>query len=228
MPRKNATSADVVTFGGIRFRRYPNAANWADRSYYTPGPADKARGVGRLHEEIWKSAHGPVPDGCEIHHADFDPLNNDPSNLACLTVAEHKDAHRERGRERASAPAFLEHLDRIRPLAAGWHGSPEGLAWHREHAAAFRFGHAGPHGATCEQCGKSYETTAQHGGERFCSNACKSAWRRASGADDEERRCANCGKAFTVNRYSKTRCCGRKCAQRLRAAGARAGVEPDR
>ena len=85
---------------GIRFRRYPDSPKLAERSYYVPGMGDRKRGIGRLHEEIWKVADGPVPDGCEIHHADFDPLNNDVSNLACLTVAEHKAAHCERGRER--------------------------------------------------------------------------------------------------------------------------------
>jgi hypothetical protein len=220
-------NSESIRFNGVIFRRYPNSSNWADRQYYTPGIADRQRGIGRLHEEIWKRAHGPIPDGCEIHHADYNPDNNDLRNLVCLTVAEHKEAHRERGRERTRTPEFQAHLNRIRPLAAGWHRSEEGRAWHREHATKHQFGRGKQRAEVCEQCGASYETTKASAGDRFCSNKCKSAWRRASGVDNEQRVCAYCGGEFTVNRYNPKRCCGRTCAQRLRAAEARAGVQPD-
>jgi len=171
--------------------------------------------------------HGPIPEGCEVHHLDFDPLNNDPGNLACVTIAEHKEVHREQARVRSQSPEARAHLERIRPLAAAWHSSPEGLDWHRWHAEVERFGHGPVRTSTCEQCGADFETTNQHGRERFCSNRCKTAWRYASGVDDEQRTCPQCGTEFTTNRYSRKECCGRTCAQRLRSARACAGVQPD-
>lgn len=221
------SNSESIRFNGIIFRRYPDSPNWADSQYYTPGIADRQRGVGRLHEEVWKQAYGPIPEGREIHHADYNPDNNELDNLACLTIAEHKEAHRDRGRVRARTPEYQAHLERIRPLTAEWHRSEGGRAWHREHAAKQRFGHVEPYAGTCEQCGVSYETRRPSGGGRFCSNKCKTAWRYASGIDNEQRACAHCGAEFTINRYSPQRCCGRTCSQRLRAAEARARVQPD-
>lgn len=218
---------DKVRFNGILFRRYPDSTWLAQRNYYTPGIADRQRGIQHLHVEVWKSTHGrAVPEGHEIHHADFNPLNNDPSNLVCLTRAEHKEAHREQGRLRGHAPERLAMLDRVRPLAAAWHSSPEGVAWHREHAAKSGFGKVEPRPAVCEQCGADY-LNQRAGESRFCSNNCKSAWRRASGVDDVERECAGCRVIFIVNRYVKKTHCTRICASDHRHARARAGLQPD-
>lgn len=32
-------------------------------------------------------------DGCEVHHKDFNKLNDTPENLICLTAKEHKKIH---------------------------------------------------------------------------------------------------------------------------------------
>ena len=61
----------------------------------------------------------------------------------------------------------------------------------------------------CKQCNKSCETKSFN--KRFCSNACKSAWRRDSERDSVERKCPVCENAFNVNKYSKNKTCGRKC-----------------
>ena len=68
-----------------------------------------------------------------------------------------------------------------------------------------------PEPRACEHCGKPYGSRTW-AAERFCSNACKAAFRRASGADDELRNCSACGRAFSVNRYTKQRFCSQACA----------------
>lgn len=46
------------------------------------------------HVEVWERHHGrPVPDGYQIHHVDFDKLNNSPDNLLAVTPTEHKRLH---------------------------------------------------------------------------------------------------------------------------------------
>ena len=217
---------DVVVFNGIKFRRYPDAKGASDRRYYVPGIADRQRGVGRLHEEVWKAANGrDIPDGHHIHHADGDYLNNAPANLVCITADEHREHHagERRGVIRLDQ---LEHLESIRPLAAQWHGSEEGRAWHSEHGVR-TWEKREPYERSCDQCGGSYDTRSKHGFERFCSNRCKSAWRRASGVDDEDRSCEFCGGVFRVNKYESTRYCGRSCSTRHRYARQRAGLESD-
>ncbi|MFD6490661.1 HNH endonuclease signature motif containing protein [Streptomyces sp. NPDC060188] len=222
-----ANPSETVKFGGVTFRRYPDAKGWAERAYFTPGIADRTNGVRRLHEEIWMAHHGrQIPADHHIHHLDGNPLNNAPENLACLTEAEHA-AHHTHERRGVCTPEARANLERIRPLASAWHRSPEGLAWHAENGRRVWEGR-GSHAFTCQQCGSSGETRALHGGERFCSNACKSAWRRASGVDDEQRNCERCRSPFTVNKYSRTRFCGSSCARRDSLERRRARLESDR
>ena len=217
---------ELIVFRGVTFRRYPDSKNWADSVYYTPGGTDRARGVRRLHEEIWMAHHGrQIPEGHHIHHQDHNPLNNDPSNLACLTEAEHAEHHADE-RRGVCSPSARANLDRIRPLASAWHGSPEGLAWHSENGRRSWEG-VEPQPRTCEQCGGTFHTRSRQGHERFCGNACKAAWRRASGVDNEERQCARCESPFVVNKYSKTRFCGKSCSRRDAIERRRARLESD-
>ena len=201
----SVASSEAVEFNGIEFRRYPDAVRRCDRAYFTPSASARDRGVESLHREIWKAAHGPIPPGNHIHHVDGDPLNNDLSNLECLSAAAHHQHH-------ATDPVWLFD-EGVRKLglerAAEWHRSPEGRAWHREHGKQ-TWAERDPVGMVCEQCGSSYENVAHRG--KFCSNRCKSKARRASGVDDVGRTCEGCGKTFRVSRYGRTKCCSRRCA----------------
>lgn len=66
------------------------------------------------------------------------------------------------------------------------------------------------HEIICVQCGKVF--MAEKG--RFCSNSCKSQWRRDNGLDDETRICKMCGKEFAVNKYSDVETCSRSCGKK--------------
>lgn len=206
------SNVDVVVFQGVKFRRYPDADTRTERVYFTPGIADRQKGVGRLHEEIWKAAHGPIPDGHHIHHADHDPMNNDLGNLVCMTHADHIRHHLEAddAHERLSSDEWLQHLASIRDKAAAWHSSPEGKAWHSQHGAAVWAAREAVE-QVCEQCGSVFENKNV---ARFCSNSCKSKWRRAAGFDNVERSCELCGSTFTTNKYSRVRFCSRSCSAR--------------
>lgn len=209
---------EIIIYKGIKFYRYPESDQHAHRSYYTPGIGDKQRGVDYLHREIWKDHNNvdEIPDGYHVHHSDHNPLNNDPENLVLVDAVEHLTYHM--GKRFDNLLAFAEsaqHLEQIRPLAAKWHGSEAGRKWHSEHGVRVWKAREA-HELKCEHCDSVYETKSKHGNERFCSNKCKSAWRRDAGIDDVQRQCAYCGESFTVNKYSKKRCCGRNCASSLR------------
>jgi hypothetical protein len=215
---------ETIVYKGITFRRYPDAPGWSARRYYVPGIEDRNRGVDSLHREIWRDHNGPIPDGHHIHHADFDQDNNDPSNLVCLTPEEHIRVHQEHGH--TYPDDWWQHLAAIRPLAAAWHRSDAGRAWHREHAKR-AWQTRTPLKRQCEQCSAAFDSISVRADDRFCSNKCKSAWRRASGVDDEVRQCERCGTDFTINRYQKARYCGRLCGARARRAREAAGLQPD-
>ena len=203
----DTAKVETVIYKGIKFRRYPDSPHFADRNYFTPGIADKARGTRRLHKEIWMDANGAqIPDGHHVHHLDHDTSNNAPDNLALISASDHLEHHGKQPRSEAQLEWWREYQAR----AVEWHGSPAGRAWHSEHGKRTWEGRE-PVAATCEQCGSRYESLIP---KRFCSNACKSAWRRDSGLDNIDRPCARCGTAFPVNRYSKQKYCSRSCSSR--------------
>lgn len=65
---------------------------------------------------------------------------------------------------------------------------------------------------TCLECGVIYtRTSLVSTRSKFCSNACKSKYRRKLGLDSEERRCVKCGSTFKVNRFEPTQHCSKSC-----------------
>jgi hypothetical protein len=43
---------------------------------------------------VWSSVNGAIPDGHHIHHIDCDPLNDNITNLQCVTQSDHIRAHK--------------------------------------------------------------------------------------------------------------------------------------
>jgi hypothetical protein len=168
----------------------------------------------RLHRYVYESVYGEIPDGYQVHHTDHDKNNNEPDNLELLTKSEHMQRHgnelseeeRQRRRNNMIANAI--------PAAASWHGSDIGRAWHKHHYEITGESLHSRIKRICKQCGETFDGT-QNTKNAFCSNACKSAWRRQSGIDNQERKCIVCGSQFTVNKYAKTLCCSNSCASRL-------------
>lgn len=204
--------SETVVFRGMKFRRYPRAKQSAHRNYFWPGGGDRQRGTGALHVEIWKSLHGKVPRGHHVHHRDGNPLNNAPSNLACVSPKAHRQDHFRSPKTLARARV---HIARIRPLAAGWHRSREGIAWHSKHwrkiLLAFQ-----PAARRCVECRKPFEDGSLGRVGKYCAPACKARARRSSGVDDEQRKCPVCRVTFISSRFSRARCCSRTCGQQLR------------
>jgi len=201
--------SETIIFNGVKFRRYPGSAIRTCQVYYCPSGNDRKKGVGFLHQEIWKAAHGPIPEGYHIHHRDYNPLNNDLENLEALPGFDHLSLHGQR----EPSQLVREHLEEIRPLASAWHRSAAGREWHSRNAKGKKIVRVQ---AVCEQCGTTYERASNKPSGRFCSNKCKSAWRRSARVDDETRVCPVCKNEFKTNRYEDTVCCSRQCAQRLR------------
>lgn len=207
--------AEVVVYRGITFRRYPEALDFTNRNYFRPAGADRRNGVANLHQEIYRDAYGPVPEGHEIHHVDHNPLNNHPENLVAFSREDHHNHHAVDEATLERRRLRREVLDRIRAQAVPWHSTEAGRRWHSLNARR-QWAAVAPRDCICTQCQQTY-TTRDFTKTRFCSPRCKAAWRRAQGLDNEERTCAFCGKPFSANRYEPTRYCGKTCAQRHRA-----------
>lgn len=103
-------------------------------------------------------------------------------------------------------------MDYAREFANKWHGSPEGIEWHRKHGKEVAE-NIKPVKFVCQNCGKEF-WKKPCGKNRFCSNACKTAWRVKAGLDNVIRKCAVCGKEFEVNKYLPKHTCSRECARK--------------
>ena len=205
---------ETVTFNGRRYRRYPESENPSDRKYFRTTYAKRSPTY--LHRDIWEFYRGPIPEGFDVHHKDEDPGNNALGNFECIPLGDHRSMHATAWHaDPYNRIGQLALLDSIRPLTKAWHASPEGREKHRE-IGAQAYAQFVPVGKPCEQCGKMFNPRKIGNQDRFCSNACKSAWRRASGVDDETRNCVVCGVAFVVNRYSRATTCSHACGARLR------------
>ena len=160
----------------------------------------------RMHRYVWEKEVGKIPDGFEVHHLDRDKSNNSIDNLALMTEKGHKFIHCKDADRIAIAK---ENIKKAQEKAKEWHGSPEGIEWHKKQGKHISEV-VKPEEFTCEYCGKKF-SSKPFGTHKYCSNACRAAARRASGVDNETRICEICGKEFTVSKYSNSRFCSVSC-----------------
>lgn len=204
--KKTEKSIRYTEYDGKRFYK-DNRGYWIGQKIDESG---KSRII-RLHIYVWEKFNGPVPDGCDIHHIDHDTSNNDLSNLVAIPRTEHHKLHMAR-RDKSGLAHILEVY--ARPKSAKWHRSEAGRQWHKEHYKSSMAPYWDEQVTkTCEYCGKEFRTPVlMKESAKYCSNNCKSAARRRSGVDNEERICRICGSIFITNKYSRAELCSKECA----------------
>ena len=225
--QRGTTIEDVQFIDGIRFTRYKgNKYYWwkvgsNKHEWYRKGQSVSA------HKYVWQKHNGLVPPGHHIHHKDHDASNNAIENLELVETAAHASYHAKK--RLAENPAFRARFHAAGVAAApAWHRSEEGAAWHREHAkrTAKTIERDGEE-LCCTWCGKPYRGVRSHTKRGFCGPSCQGAARKASGVDDEQRQCSECGTMFTANKYTKRKTCSKECAAACvsRAAKQRSRVQ---
>lgn len=191
---------ETIEYDGKTWYRYPNSKRSSDRNYYQK--------CGKfLHHYVWEKYHGQRKKGWCIHHIDGDFGNNKIENLEEITRKEHQGVkHKPEG---STLQKRQEWCDKIRNFASEWHKSEAGKEWHRKHAQEQNFGHLEYGTAKCEVCRKEYIKKSIH--QRFCSNACKSQFRRNNKLDEIEKICEFCQQKFYTNKYTNARFCSKQC-----------------
>ena len=186
---------DEIEFKGVVYTRFPDHVKKNQRNYYY---APRGSGKGLLHREIWKASYGDIPLGHDIHHIDENPLNNNLDDLVPLTKKQHAQMHAAE-----YAEVRREWINSIRPLASEWHGSSEGIEWHRTHAKEVWSHRERDKETTCGSCGTPIKMF-QHGnnpdGLSFCSRNCIMRHRRKKKLDMREGVCPICAKLFLQGR----------------------------
>ncbi|HEX3102538.1 MAG TPA: HNH endonuclease signature motif containing protein [Pyrinomonadaceae bacterium] len=203
-----SAKAERVEFNGIVYRRYPNSKRQSDRRYYRCGGSDIRKGFSYLHRDMWIFHNGPIPDGFHVHHKDENYDHNALDNFEILTADDHFRKHPTLLEE---LPMLRKQMDHARISAIEWPGSEAARKWHSEHGKRIYVKRPLVE-RVCNLCAKKYRTRNRHPSEQFCSNKCKAANRRATGVDNIEITCAECGHLFTKNKYSKTLTCSGRCA----------------
>lgn len=77
-----------VEWGGRRWHTYRGGY------YERTDKSVKPKRTLRLHRSVWIAAHGPIPEGHDVHHRNENPLDNSLGNLECLPRGEHFRHHR--------------------------------------------------------------------------------------------------------------------------------------
>lgn len=191
-------------FNGVKFTRDDHTG------YYLNSTLRK-----RMHRYVWEYYNGIIPSGMTIHHIDGDKSNNDISNLELLSRSEHATYHSNQY-VKTNYTTMLKNLrENALPKAIEWHKSEQAKEFHRQ-LAKISINIVEELEYVCQYCGCTYKAKKRKT-NRFCSNNCKSAWRRKNKIDTEERRCIVCGKSFSTNKYSKAKVCGTGCSNKLRA-----------
>ena len=187
-------SPKYIEYDGLKFCRDDKTG------YYLNSTIRK-----RLHRYVWEKEVGSIPKGCHIHHLNGNKADNRIENLAILTASGHERMH---GQEIERKERSRENIKKAVKAAPAWHRSKEGLAWHSKQAK----GRKQPRQEKiCVICGRTFMGTKT---QSFCSNACKSKYRRVNGLDDVDQVCLICGKTFRCSRFSKQKYCSKECASR--------------
>ncbi len=166
----------------------------------------------RAHRWVWENYFGKIPKKLHIHHKDFDKSNNLIENLTIMSCSDHIKLHFDSDNDRMRKQRI--HISNVRPLTKKWHASVEGRTWHKLHALKGKFGNWEAKEYNCEECGNVYQSK-KRSNSKFCSNACKSKWRRKQGIDNIEKTCPVCNNTYITNRYSRSKTCSRICGKNI-------------
>lgn len=169
-----------------------------------------------MHRYVWEFYNGKIPEGYEIHHKDLNRNNNKIENLECISTSDHRKLHADLLTDEQREWKRNNLAENARPKASEWHKSEEGRAWHTAQIAKQHQLGVFKHELICTNCGKTY-IGEKHHTNNFCSNACKSAYRRKTGADLVPAVCVQCGQYFKTSKIRPAKTCSRSCANRYRA-----------
>jgi len=195
----------------IRFIEYDGFRFYPDKKGYWLGHVDGNRK--RLHIYVWEKYNGAIPKDSHIHHIDHNTDNNDIENLELMNRYKHMKLHADLRDKEALRQNLTENA---RPKASIWHGSEQGLEWHKEHYEGMKDKWYKRVDIKCINCGKDVNMGVSSHVTKYCSDSCKDKYKAMMGTYDEERICATCGNKFMANKYGKATTCSKSCAGKLR------------
>lgn len=109
---------------------------------------------------------------------------------------------------------LIDRMNHARIIASEWHKSDDGRAHHK------KVGFVGwdkfvPIEICCDQCSRTFMSRNMNKVERFCTNACKSAWRRDQKLDHIYKKCPVCNCEYFSSKYARAKTCSRACGRKM-------------
>ena len=163
----------------------------------------KKKGIEGLEEELRMRGITGIPIGVSRSAVDKVIENIKNQTLDTVNILTAMTLHDEFGFGAARIERFRKRFDfKTECLMEDYVTWPEMIdALKKETGLEYAI----PKRFVCEYCNKEFVNTQIN--SRFCSNKCKSAWRRKSGIDDITKICFKCGKEYIANKYQKTKYC---------------------
>ena len=182
---------DIVYYKGVKYR----LMRW---KYYLSQSTHNSerRWAKSLHREIRKDRYWEIPEGFDIHHIDWNTLNNNINNLIAIPRKKHLSEHmKKRMNQPETHEKYKDHLNEIREKATKRHKSEEGRERHKDHAKnslqKYQYNHK------CKFCG--CERTSYKKQANYCSEKCIRESYKVKLI------CSKCWKEFLRNKYRKNK-----------------------
>lgn len=157
-----------------------------------------------LHRYKYEQEKGPIPEGWHIHHKDGNHFNNDIENLEAIEPKAHLKLH-------PTSPETLKKWQEAGiKVAPVWHSSEEGIKFHNKHYENVKDKLHAKCNRPCSFCGKEVSTPYKNI-NCYCSNNCKSAYRRKYKPDLITKKCLLCSKEFQAKKYNGADYCSKEC-----------------
>lgn len=151
--------------------KYPSQFYNNVEYYLYTGERYFSRGNKRMHVIVWETeSKQKVPKGYHVHHIDENSFNNNYNNLELKAANRHLSEH-SKSIHLNNPEWSAEFQNRGQQAAKEWHGSPEGLEWHKRHGKE-SWNNRAYIKLICKVCGKEYQTR-KPSGSKFCHANCK-------------------------------------------------------
>ena len=159
-----------------------------------------ARSSVYLHREVYEYYCGEIPEGCVIHHKDFNPAINDIDNLQLLTVSEHQAIHnifkpRHEKKYKKTCPICGREFE-TRKILQVYCSNACAAAKRSEETRPVKI---------CLSCGKEFKPRKGNR-QKYCSNKCRYAAWRFHPKFMAEKNCVVCGKKFKPRKRGQKYC----------------------
>lgn len=194
-----------IVYNGIIYRKHPH-----QKYFYSSQSVKKTNKLfsRSLHRQMWFDLYGKIAVGFHIHHIDGNAFNNTIENFEAIQSSWHASYHSKEKVERD--PKYFKKLAATgQEFAKEWHASDEGRQWHKLNALNTGFGKMEYGSVNCANCNTNFVKKSSRA--KFCSNSCKSAYRRKNNPDKALFNCLSCEKEYLTLKYLPVKYCSKEC-----------------